>query len=47
MLLSLDDMGIDSDMNTAKNFDQFKGKQTSYKDELYTTKIDHTIISSN
>lgn len=25
-------------------FDQFKGKRSTYKDEIYTTKIDHNKI---
>lgn len=37
--MTLDDDGNDN------VFDQFKGKKTSYKDDIYTTKIDKTKIT--
>lgn len=39
-LISLDDGDDDG-----KAFDQFKGKKTTYKDELYTTRIDEALIT--
>ncbi len=33
------------DLDDGEKFDQFRGKRTTYKDELYTTRIDHTQIT--
>lgn len=38
-------MSLDDGDDDGKSFDQFKGKKTTYKDELYTTKIDESLIT--
>jgi hypothetical protein len=33
------------DLDDGSEFDQFKGKKSTYRDELYTTRIDETRIT--